>query len=591
MYTHIKGVQILISLLKQFNIRHLVISPGTRNTALAHSVETDDFFTCYSIVDERSAGYFALGLAEALDAPVCVSCTAATATCNYLPAMKEAYERGIQLVALTADQDPYGMFHMEDQCIDQVDMFHGYVKCAVDVPMVRDEKDYWYCNRRINEAFLALNHNGKGPVQVNYHMSYGLAEISTFDVEELPKTRKIDRYETENDLSEIADLLKTKKRILIVGGSDYDISGQLRQVLAAFTERYESVAVCDNFANVYSGSERILNPKTLGDVISFWEVKDLEPDLILSFGNVYYSTIKYFLPQYAKTAEHWQIAVDGMLNDGFHCLTKVFQFRPEVFFENMNRLADGISDGSYAKLWQERLKLIHEPELGFTNFYAIKTLAEQLPEHAVLHTSVLDSIRLSNYVNLPATVKCFANIGADGIDGALSAFLGQAETEKNLSFLIVGDLSILYDMNALLQGIPANVRIMVVNNYAGAEFHKNFGLERIPTLNQYVAAGHNVKIERCCINAQFRYLSAANREELEQVLPQFMSDGDSPVLLEVFTDAPTDAATLKEYWKVNHMTAPQGKTSLRGMAVGIANKLLSQRAKDKIRNVLNALRS
>lgn len=114
MYTHIKGVQILISLLKQFNISHVVLSPGTRNTALAGSIENDPFFHCYSIVDERSAGYFALGLSEALDEPVCVSCTAATATCNYLPAMKEAYERNIQLVALTADQNPYEMFHMED---------------------------------------------------------------------------------------------------------------------------------------------------------------------------------------------------------------------------------------------------------------------------------------------------------------------------------------------------------------------------------------------------------------------------------------------------------------------------------------------
>lgn len=214
MYTHIKGVQILISLLKQYNIRHLVISPGTRNTALAHSVETDDYFTCYSIVDERSAGYFALGIAEALDEPVCVSCTAATATCNYLPAMKQAYERGIQLVALTADQDPYGMFHMEDQCIDQVDMFHGYVKCAVDVPMVRNEKDEWYCNRRINEAFPALNQGGKGPIQINYHMSYGLAEISTFDIEQLPETRKIQQYNTLQELLPLAKQLAQKKRIL-----------------------------------------------------------------------------------------------------------------------------------------------------------------------------------------------------------------------------------------------------------------------------------------------------------------------------------------------------------------------------------------
>lgn len=591
MYTHIKSVQILISLLKQFNIRHLVISPGTRNTALAHSVETDDFFICYSIVDERSAGYFALGVAQALDVPVCVSCTAATATCNYLPAIKEAWEMGIQLVALTADQDPYSMFHMEDQCIDQVDMFHGYVKCAVDVPMVQNEKDYWYCNRRINEALLALDHGKKGPVQINYHMSYGLDEISTFDVESLPQTRKIDRYDTSIDFSAVAEILKQKKRILVVGGSDYDLSGCLRRALAEFTERFDGVAICDNYANAYSGHDRVLNPRTLGDVMSLWQLKDLEPDIIVSFGNVYYSTIKYFLPQYSKTAEHWQIAVDGMVNDGYHCLTKVFQCRPENFFENVNRLADVCGDGMYAKMWQERLAKIHEPDLSFTNFYAIKYLGERLPENAVLHTSVLDSIRLSNYVDMRPSVKCFANIGADGIDGALSAFLGQAASEVGLAFLFIGDLSVLYDMNALLQDIPPNVRIMVINNYAGAEFHKNFGLERIPTLNQHVAAGHQVKIENCCIHCRFRYLSAGNARELEEALPQFMAEGDMPVLLEVFTDAPTDAATLKEYWRTNQSSAPVGKSTVRSLAIKVANRILSRKAKDKIRSVLNVLRS
>lgn len=590
-YTHIKSVQILISLLKQYNIRHLVISPGTRNTALAHSVETDDFFTCYSIVDERSAGYFALGISEALNVPVCVSCTAATATCNYLPAIKQAYERGIQLVALTADQDPYNMFHMEDQCIDQVDMFHGYTKCAVDVPMVQNDKDYWYCNRRINEALMALNAGRNGPIQINYHMSYGLDEISTFDVKTLPQTRKIQRYTATDELIPIAELLKGKKRILVVGGSDYNASGHLKQVLADFTERYNCVAICDNFANAYSDHPRVLNPRMLGDTITRGQIRNLKPDLVLSFGNVYYSTVKYFLPQYNGTVEHWQIAPDGIINDGYHYLTKVFCTQVETFFEKMNSLSEKYSDGAYAELWRKRMEMVQEPDLGFTNFYAIKHLCRQLPENSVLHTSVLDSIRLSNYVDMPPSIRCFANIGADGIDGALSSFLGQADGEPELAFLIIGDLSILYDMNALLQTIPCNVRIMVVNNYAGAEFHKNFGLERIPTINQLVAAGHSVKIEKCCINGQFDYLSAKDRQELEAALKEFCSPGERPILLEVFTDAATDAATLKKYWQLNHTDEPAGKRSLRGWAVAVVNRMLPQEVKNKLSKVYNALRS
>lgn len=578
MYTHIKSVQILISLLKQFNIRHIVLSPGTRNTALAGSIENDEFFQCYSIVDERSAAYFALGLSEALEVPVCVSCTAATATCNYLPAIKEAYERQIQLVALTADQNPYEMFHMEDQCIDQVDMFHGYVKMAVDVPKVLNNDDYWYCNRRINEALLELNHHGKGPVQINYHMSYSLDEISTYDVKNLPITRKIDRYEKDCDFAALAEIVKNKKRILVVGGSEFDQTGKLRDSLNEFTEKYNCVVICDTYANIFSDNEKIMNPRALGDVITQDQIPYLAPDLIISFGAVYYSTVKYFMSHYAKVAEHWQIAVDGMINDGYHCLKNVFELRPDEFFTHINQYSDGMNNKEYFENWKKRLDMMHFQDLDFTNLAVIREFCAALPENALLHTTVLDSIRMSNYASMKPTVRCFANIGADGIDGALSTYLGQGTSEEELVYLLIGDLSLMYDMNALLQRLPSNIRILVVNNYAGAEFHKNFGLERIPTLNKYIAAGHSVKIANCCISSQFEYMTATDMEELKNRLNSFMKPSDRPILLEVFTDADKDAKALKKYWLENREEIPGMRISTKARVKQFAKRVLGENA-------------
>ena len=585
MYTHIKSVQILISLLKQFHISHVVISPGTRNTALAGSIEKDDFFHCYSIVDERSAGFFALGLAEALDEPVCVSCTAATATCNYFPAVKEAYERHIQLVALTADQNAYEMFHMEDQCIDQVDMFHGYVKMAVDVPKAQNDHDFWYCNRRINEALLELNHHGKGPVQINYHMDYGLNEISTYDVKELPVARKIDRVEGKIDFQFFADILKKKKRILVVGGSGYDKSGKLRDALNAFSEKFNCAVISDTYANAYSDNRRIMNPRALGDVITSDQIPYLAPDLILSFGSVYYSTVKYFLPQYAGVAEHWQIAEDGMINDGYHCLKKVFECRPEEFFQQVSDCSNGQNDNGYCRRWQKRLDMMHFQNMSFTNLAVIREFCRQLPEQALLHTTVLDSIRMSNYVDMKPSVRCFANIGADGIDGALSAFLGQAREERERAYLLIGDLSLLYDMNALLQEQSPNIRILVINNHAGAEFHKNFGLQRIPELNEYIAAGHHVNIKDC-IGQQFDYLTASDMKELKIQLSVFMHPSEKPMLLEVFTDADADAKSLKTYWQENREEIPGMKLSAKGRIKQTARKLLGSSGEERIRKLL-----
>lgn len=553
MYTNIKGVQILISLMKQYNIQHIVISPGTRNTPLAHCVETDDFFKCYSIVDERSAGYFALGIAEELDVPVCVSCTAATATCNYLPAMKEAYERNIQLIALTADQDKYEMFHMEDQCIDQVDMFHGFVNYAADVPKVTNETEYWYFNRCVNEAFLELTHKSKGPVQINYHMSYSLDRLAEFDVPELPVTRKINRYNADADWKNLAKTVLEKKKILVVAGSDYVNDNKLKESLKYFSKHCNAVVLADTFSNAFDkDSKYVIKPLSIGEVINRNEIMELKPDLVLSFGNVYYSPMKFFIKKFAKSIEHWEISLDGMVNDGFRCLTKVFECRPEIFFEGIAKyLEKGKNDEVYYGIWKKRLDEIKFPDLKFTHFEVIRKFCSKIPENSNLHTSVLDAIRLSNYVEMDSKVNCFANIGADGIDGALSTFLGQAKDDENLSFLLIGDLSLLYDMNALLGEISNNVRILVINNYAGAEFHKNFGLKKIPTLDKHIAAGHSVKIEQCAVVTNAEYMCAYDDKTLDEALEKFIISGDKPIILEVFTNAATDADVLKEYWKIN----------------------------------------
>ncbi len=554
MYTGIRGVQILISLLKQYNIRHLVLSPGTRNTALVGSVENDPFFNCYSIVDERSAGYFALGIAEELGVPVCVSCTAATATSNYAPAMKEAYEKGLQLVALTADQDAYTMFHMEDQCIDQVDMYHDFAKMAVDVPMVKSENDAWYCNRRMNEAFLELNHHGQGPVQINYHMSYSLPEISSYPVESLPVTRKINRYENLEDIASFKNILSGKKRILVVCGS-MSPNEQLKKTLKEFYKKFNCAIVYDTFSN--QADDEFVLPKALGDIANEKTITDLKPDLIITCGSVFYSTIKYFLPVYGESVENWQIAEDGMMIDGYRGLKNIFECQPYEFFKVMTEDTTGINDKLYDAKWKKLTQIMQVGEVPFTNLKAIESFCAAIPSGSVLHTSVLDAIRMSNYVNMDTGVECYANIGADGIDGALSTFLGQGSDDRKLSFLLIGDLSLMYDMNALVGLEGKGVRIFVINNYAGAEFHKNFGVKRIPTLNKHVAAGHTTRMSQCAQMAKLTYLNAQNEMELENALKKFTYESEESMILEVFTNAEQDAETLKKYWEKSRMALPR----------------------------------
>ena len=167
MYTVIKNVQVLVKLLKEHNIRNIVMSPGGSDIPIIHTIEMDDFFNCYSVVDERNATYFALGLSQEKNEPVACVCTSGTAICNYLPGITEAYYQNAQVIAITADKNPIFQDQLETQKIDQMNTFKNVVKASVDLPVIRDDNDEWICNRLVNEALIEMTHHGKGPIHIN----------------------------------------------------------------------------------------------------------------------------------------------------------------------------------------------------------------------------------------------------------------------------------------------------------------------------------------------------------------------------------------------------------------------------------------
>lgn len=563
MYSTVKNVQILISLLKQHRIKYFVNSPGSRNTPLVHSIENDPDFKCYSIVDERSAAFFALGLSEALDEPVCVTCTAATATCNYAPAIKEAYDRNIQLVALTADREKYELYQMKEQLIDQVNMYNDFVKYAIDVPEVKDLNDEVYANRIINEALLELNHNGKGPIQINY----SVLNWGDFSAKSIPKQRIINRIDEKNiDYKDIKEELENKKRIIFYIGMDISENDKLSILLNEIEKEYNCVVLCDNYSNI--NGEKFINASVLGECITKTEIEKMLPDLIITIGTVFYSPIRSFFSNPKYNFENWQVAMDGKINDGFKRLTRVFECSPLTFLENIKNKSITNSN-EYYDIWKKRMDKLKYDELGFTNFSVIRDFCKSVPENSIVHASVLNAIRISNYFGFKNNVKCFANVGADGIDGALSTYIGEANSTDKLSFLLVGDLSFLYDLNSIEYIDKNNMRILVINNYAGAEFYKNFGLKMIPTLDKHVAARHHTKIKDTIISENIKYIKAENQEELDKGLKEFVKTSDEPIIFEVFTDANTDATTLKRFWNKNK------EEGIKGDVKKILNKIFS----------------
>ena len=157
-YTDERNVQILIALLKKHGIKHIVASPGSTNVTFVGSVQQDSFFEIYSCVDERSAAYMACGLAAEIMQPVVLSCTGATASRNYFPALTEAYYRKLPVLAVTSTQEESKIGQLIPQVIDRSIQPADTVKMSVHLQTVKDDDDQWNVMLKANMAILELNH-------------------------------------------------------------------------------------------------------------------------------------------------------------------------------------------------------------------------------------------------------------------------------------------------------------------------------------------------------------------------------------------------------------------------------------------------
>ena len=219
MYSDKKNILQLVALLRAHGVTKVVLCPGSRNAPIVHTLAGHPDFTCYSVTDERSAGFFAIGLALQGGTPAAVCCTSGTALLNLHPAIAEAYYQKVSLVVISADRPAAWINQMDGQTLPQPGVFRSLVKKSVDLPEIHTDEDEWYCNRLLNEALLELNHHGKGPVHINVPVSEPLFQ---FTAESLPEVRVITRYQGLNvydrDYDGLIDRLnKYNRRMMIVG--------------------------------------------------------------------------------------------------------------------------------------------------------------------------------------------------------------------------------------------------------------------------------------------------------------------------------------------------------------------------------------
>lgn len=576
MYTKILNVQIIVSLLKQHNISHLVLSAGTRHVPLAHSVENDPFFTCYSVVDERSAAYFAMGLAKELGRPVAIACTSSTATCNYVPGIAEAYYQHVPLLVLTGDRDPYRLDQLEDQMINQVDMYKNFCKKCVNLPVVNNDYDKWYCTRLVNEAILELTRHGAGPVQINFPINQTIEEIADASEPVLPNYNKIDRVDMiskDNTWVCVKDRLASAKKILVVCGSDVPASQGQIKAMEQFASKYNCVIATEHLSNIHC--EGSLNAYLVAEAISAKVLKEIGPDIVIFYGGNFISRFKILVRNIKDTCESWCITDDGVIVDPFQNLTKVFECSKEHFFGKLAMLAGDIKNDKV--LYNELLAIKDyvqkdaTPKFAMADdtlcaFGAMRDMAKRIPEHSLLHLSILNSTRIMQMFDLANDVTVYSNVGTDGIDGSMSTFYGQAAVTDRECYLVIGDLSFFYDMNSVgIRGIKNNAHILLINNQGGAEFYFSMGPVRLPNIDLHISASHNKSAKEWVEANGFTYMSATSYEEYKIQIDEFMRTGqEKPVVFEVFTNKAKDVEVLKGYRSCIHYD-----TAARTAAAGV----------------------
>lgn len=573
MYTIQENVRIVIATLKAYNIRHIVISPGGTNIPISQAVQDDHFFHCYSVADERSAMYFAIGLHLQTGEIIATSCTSAQATRNYVPGLTEAYYKHTPILAITTAKLQRFQYQDYMQAPDQCSLPKDAVKKSFDLPPVTDNNTRIQCQHDAINAILELTHNGNGPVQLNIRIND--VDNGKFEEVNLPNITPIKRYMAWDKWD---DINLNNKKILIVIGEHRPFTSKQQTAINNFCKGYDTVVYTNNLSNFHG--DYSIQANLLATCISgSYFQSELKPDIIITIGG---QTGDY--PIYGKLCyglEHWRVNEDGSVVNTYNNLTKIFECPPEYFFERVTTAP--ITEHPFYNKWKGlNDSLNKEIELPFSNLYIAQQLHPIIPPNSYINFAILNSLRCWNYFSLESSIKGFSNVAAFGIDGCTSTLIGESMNTTDLCFIVTGDLAFFYDMNSLgIRHIKNNIRILLVNNHGGAEFKMMTSKwkEKINTSYFISAEGHNGNAKGWAENCGFKYLSAKTKEEFQKNKDTFIAESNQSILFEIFTDPNNENEAKDIFISVNKID------NVNGTLKSLAKKVLGSTGIEIIKNI------
>jgi len=564
-YSSIPIAQTVVQHCKAKGIKNIVISPGSRNAPLTIGFTEDSYFECFSIVDERCAAFFALGIAQQSLQPVAVVCTSGSALLNYYPAIAEAFYSDIPLVVISADRPRYKIDVGDGQTIRQDNVFHRHIGYSADLKQdiihatdrieryrpdwLKDDtaeiaqmKVQEYNDAELNKAFnLALV--SKLPVHVNVRLEEPLYnklhQPSVSPTILTAKETKVEKIE----FKDLADLWNSHaKKMVLVGVNwpetiDQEVLNQLANdpSVIVLTETTSNLHHKNFFPSIDSLIAPIENVEHASQLF-----EKLRPEMLLTFGGLIVSKkIKAFLRAYTPKY-HWHIDPIRAF-DTFFCLTSHFRCKPNTFlFELMAKTTK--VESTYYSFWNAAKKGYEEKrrkylkEISFSDMQVFDSIVEHIPVNYQLQLANSSTVRYAQLFDLPSTLKVFCNRGTSGVDGSVSTAIGASLYSKTPTLLITGDLSFFYDSNALWNTyIRPDFRVILVNNNGGGIFRILPGKEDSSNFEKFFETTHELSAEHLCNLYDFKYECVSSLVNLKNSLQQFYKEGKGPKLLEINT--------------------------------------------------------
>jgi 2-succinyl-5-enolpyruvyl-6-hydroxy-3-cyclohexene-1-carboxylic-acid synthase len=550
-----QGIKNIPEICTRLGVKKVVIAPGSRNAPLIFAFTAQPELECLSIIDERSAAYFALGMSQHCGEPVALVCTSGTAVLNFAPAIAEAYYQNVPLLVFTADRPAEMIDQADGQTLRQRNIFANYIKSSFELPVETvTAADLDFSDRQVSQAIDAALAYPQGPVQINVPMR---EPIYTAIPEKHSNPKIIRTLVAMSSLSSESlsnlktDWLKYKRKLVVFGVfPKNDTLNSLAQQLA---NEPDVVVLAENLANITAESI-ITQPESLFSRINSKEQKEnFAPELLITIGHsVICKQLKIYLRSHQPKAQ-WQIESSMPYVDTYQSLTTVV---PGLAADVLAQMPFGKLESDFSETYRAEMKQVSMLHEAFVNDKSVSDmtvtveLLKQMPRGTTLHLANSTSVRWTQLFPARTDLTYICNRGTSGIDGSLSTAAGYAYSSKQPTVFLTGDLSFIYDSNALWNNyISDNLKIVVLNNNGGNIFRFIGDKELMKNSLDFFTTPHHVKIKSLVEAYGLDYTSCTGETPDLSTKIESLLKSEKATVLEVFTNSDLNTENYKGYFK------------------------------------------